>query len=295
MTSTGTVNIWALKNYKGLVSETIITAFDDVKRVITEKNRGSVLKSLDDAYALASRFKGLLYKHPYFKKKHIKILRAIVDRCGEAYQDKNLEKLYISRSVLDEWTAVFEIPQDRIHEYLHPLQVFGILQQSDRQGFVFKITDSFFSLVGPVARYLVSPTDTRQFAEIMAVVSGIASLYVIGVGTRRMVHYPTAPWFLKLSMIYTLAGLNPNALIITIDNVLRINRIHGVDNYFVINRQVPIELWRSLRTEAFEFMTDNKVIEDAVSDGYRLNSLWVRIHEEGTKRYVKRIRERLRR
>lgn len=293
MTNTRPVNLWALYHYRDLVAESITAAFDEVENVIARRGQGSVLRSQSDAYALASRFRGLLYKHPYFRKKHIKILRAVVDRCGEAYLSRDVEKLYISKATVNEWIRVFDISPERLQEYLYPLQVFGVLQQSDKQDHLYRVTDPFFSLVGPVARHLVSPTDTRQFAEVMAVVSGLASLYVVGVGTRRRVQLPTAPWFLKLSMTYTLAGLVPGTL--TIDGVLSINRIHGVDNYFVMNKGIPVEFWRSVRTEAFEFMTDNRVIEDAESDGYRLNSLWVRVHEGGVKRYVTRVSMRIRR
>jgi hypothetical protein len=41
-------------------------------------------------------------------------------------------------------------------------------------------------------------------------------------------------------------------------------------------------------------MTENNIIENTTRDGYKLNTLWVRLHEEGVKRYIQRIRARYR-
>ena len=285
------LNLWALKNYKSLIRETISVVRDEVEAATSGK-RLRVFSSSSDAYALASRFKNALYRYPFFKKKHLRILRAIIDRCGEAYYEKNPLKLYISSAVLEEWVQVFNIPADRAIEYLRPLQVFRILEQSDNKDYIYRIGNEFFQLIGPVAQHLVVSVDTKLFTEMMAVVSGIASIYVISTSARSKLYgeHELVPWFLKLPMIYTLTGLEHESM--KIRDVLEIKRINAVDNYFVVKRNVPVELWRSVRTEAFEFMTDNNIIEQAVSNGYKLNALWIRVHEEGVKRYVMRLRER---
>jgi hypothetical protein len=36
-------------------------------------------------------------------------------------------------------------------------------------------------------------------------------------------------------------------------------------------------------------MTENSIIEGTRGDGYELNTLWVRLHEEGIRRFVQRI------
>ncbi len=285
-------NRWALKNYRVLTEETMLAVFDELRAHIGGARTQHVLSSTTDAYALASRFKGVLYRYPFFKKKHLRILRAIIDRCGEAYYRKDPSKLYIAKSVVEEWSAVFHIPLDRITEYLRPLQTFGILRQSDDPKYVYRVSNEFFQLMGPVAQYLVIPVDTRRFAQMMAVANGISSVYVIATAmrNRRLMDKPLIPWFLKLPMIYTLSGLEPGGT--KIRDVLEIPRVNAVDNYFVIERGVPVELWRSIRAEAFEFMSDNYVIEQAVPDGYKLYRLWVRMHEEGVRRYARRLRER---
>ncbi|MEM1693590.1 MAG: hypothetical protein QXY26_10465 [Ignisphaera sp.] len=150
-----------------------------------------------------------------------------------------------------------------------------------------RITNEFFSLVGPAALALVEPTALHNFPQMMSIVHGLASIYVVGVGTRYSVSVPTIPSFLHASMVYTLAGLNRNTM--EIDNILRLYRVNYVDNYFVRSRGFPVELWRSIRTQAFRFMVRNKIIERGVSDGYELSSVWVKIHEEGVKRYIKKL------
>jgi len=219
-------------------------------------------------------------------------LRAIIDRCGEAYYKKDPSKLYISRAVVDEWSTSFYIPMERINEYLKPLQIFSILKPSDDPNYIYRVGDEFFQLMGPIAQYLVTPIDTRRFAEMMAVASGVSSVYVIATAMQKRIRVdkPLIPWFLKLPMIYTLSGLEAGTT--RIRDVLEIPRINAVDSYFVIERGAPIELWRSIRAEAFEFMSDNYVIEQAIPNGYKLNRLWVKMHEEGVRRYVKRFRER---
>lgn len=286
------INRWAIREHKGLVKSVVVTIFEEIKNVVTSNAPSKILQSENDAHALASRFRGVLYRHPYFKKKHIRILHSIIDRCGEAYSEKKSDKLYISEKVLNEWAHVFQIPTERIREYVFPLVTFNILSNSNRPGYVYVVSDTFFNLVGPVARHLVMTVDPSKFAEMMGVVNGLASIYVVGSGTRRELQVPTIPSFLKLSMIYTLAGLNTSHGDIRIDGVLKIRRIDAVDNHFVIELQKPVELWRSIRTEAFEFMTSNKVIERPATDGYSLNMLWVKAHEEGVRRYVQRLKER---
>lgn len=285
------VSRWAIKNHKGLVKDTIITIFEEIKHAVTGNAPSKIVRSLTDAYALASRFRGVLYKHPYFKKKHGRILHSIIDRCGEAYYKRDPGVLYIPERVIEEWAHVFQIPMERIKSYVSPLLTLGILSHSDRPGYVYRISNTFFDLVGPVAQHLIVPVDTKRFAEMMSVVSGLVSVYVVGLGTREELQIPTIPSFLKLSMVYTLAGLTDDRSI-RIDDVLRLKRVDYVDNYFVRKLQRPVELWRSIRTEAFEFMTINKVIEEPTGDGYRLNTLWVRAHEEGIRRYIRRLRER---
>ncbi len=285
-------NKWALEHYKALAEETMLAVFDELQAHVTGAKTSRILSSVTDAYALASRFKGVLYKYPFFKKKHIRILHAIVDRCGEAYYEKNPYKLYISKAVVEEWSNSFLIPIERTTKYLKPLQIFNILKQSDDPKYVYRVSDEFFQLVGPVAQYLVTPVDTRRFTEMMAIVSGISSVYVIATGLqyRKQIDKPLIPWFLKLPMIYTLSGYESTTN--TIRDVLEIARIRAVDEYFVIEKGVPVELWRSIRAEAFEFMSDNYIIEQAVLNGYKLYNPWVRMHEEGIKRYVRKVRER---
>ena len=288
-------NQWALRNYRVLTRETIIAVFDELQAHIARAKAPCVLSSSSDALALATRFKGVLYKYPYFKKKHLRVLHAIIDRCGEAYHYKDPSRLYISKAVVEQWIGSFRIPAERIAEYLWPLQLFGILQQSSDPKYLYRVSDSFYRLVSPVARYLVVPVDTRMFAEMMAAASGISSVYVIATALQRHLqeNRPVIPWFLKLPMIYTLSGLEPGET--RIRNVLEIPRINSVDNYFVFNEGAPVEWWRSVRTEAFEFMADNYVIEQAVPNGYKLSRLWIRMHEEGVRRYVQRLKERIER
>jgi len=288
------VSVWALRHYKPLTEETVLAVMDELEAGIAGADKPHIFSSPDEVYALASRFKNALYRYPFFKKKHLRILRAIIDRCGEAYHDKDTTKLYISKGVVEEWGRVFEIPPDRIQEYLAPLTAFGILERSDRPDHMYRVSSRFFQLVGPVAQHMVVPVDTRPFTDMMAVVSGAASVYVIATAVKSRGSVggggPLIPWFLKLPMVYTLSGLEPGTT--KIRDVLELARINAVDNYFVIERGAPVEWWRSIRTEAFEFMADNNIIEQAVSNGYKLSTPWVRVHEEGVKRHVRRLRER---
>ena len=278
------VNEWALRYYKPLTEETIYVIMDELEAGIAGTKRIRVFSSVSETYALASRFKNILYKYPYFKKKHLRILNAIIDRCGEAYYEKDVSKLYISKTVIEDWAHSFQIPDDRIHYYIDPLLRFGILsRQSDKSKYVYRVNDHFFKLMGPIAQYLVKPVDTRRFAEMMAIASGVSSIYVVATSAK-------IPWFLKLSMIYTLTGLDPKTL--RVRELLELARINAVDNYFVREKGAPVEWWRSIRTEAFEFMADNRVVEQAVPHGYKLSTLWVKVHEEGVRRYVRRWRER---
>jgi hypothetical protein len=172
------VNPWALKNYYSLTRETIFTAIDEVETHLTNVKRRSILSSLSETYALASRFAGVLYR-PFFKQKPLKIVRAIVDRCGEAYYEKNPDKLYISRKIVDEWIYDFLIPPERAEEYLTPLKRLKILERSDRPEYLYKVNEKFFQLVGHAAQFLVTPVDPEKYKEMIRVVSGITSLYII--------------------------------------------------------------------------------------------------------------------
>lgn len=279
-------NLWALKHHNDIVKETVLATLEEIENVITNKRFG-VLRDVSEAYVLASKFEDLVYRHPYFRKKHINILSAIIDRCGEAYSKSNYNLLYISENVLSEWVNSFKIDPAHLNHYLDPLFVFGILQRSDQPNYVYRITDEFFRLMGPVALALVRSTTLEEFPQMMSIVSGLASIYVVGVGTRRSVSVPTIPRFLRASMAYTLAGLDGHTM--KIDSILKIRRVNDVDSYFVRDRGLPVELWRSIRTQAFSFMVRNKIIERGMSDGYELSSVWVRIHEEGVKRYVRRL------
>lgn len=286
------INMWALKNYKSLTRETILAIMDEIEAGITGARKPRVLSSPSEVHNLASMFKDILYKYRFFKTKPQRILEAIIDRCGEAYYAKDPMKLYISKEVVEEWSFAYKIPLNKMHEYLRPLLRFNILRQSDRKEYAYKVDDKFFQLIGPVAQYLVVSVNTRDFIEKMAIVSGISSIYVIATSARSKWYgeRPLIPWFLKLSMIYTLAGLEPGT--IKIRKELELGRINAVDNYFVIERGAPVELWRSIRVEAFNFMTSNNVIKQALPNGYELNELWVRMHEEGVRRYVERYRRR---
>lgn len=288
-----TINEWALKYYKALTMHTVLSISDELEARIAGTRSPRVLSSIEEAYALASRFKNVLYRYPYFKKKHQRILWAIVDRCGEAYHTRDLSKLYITKDVINEWSQVFSIPQERISEYLRPLFLYNILESSNKEGSIYKINDNFYRMTGPIAQYLVEPTDTRKFVDAMAALSGLSSIYVMTASVRlggNLEERSIIPWFVKLPMIYTLSGLNSETL--KIEDFLDFKKVNAVDNYFVIIKGRPVEWWRSIRTEAFGFMADNAIIEQPTPNGYKLNKLWVRMHEEGVRRYIKRIRER---
>jgi hypothetical protein len=290
------VNRWALKYYKGLTEETILAAMDELEAHITGAKKVKFLPSKDDAYALAKRFKGVLYR-PFLKQRHMRIIQALIDRCGQAYHDKNPELLYISKRIVDEWVVVFQIPPEKVNDYIRPLLSLKILEPSDRREYVYKVSQDFFRLVGEPAQYVVDirPSDPVKFKESMEVVSGIASIYALSHSVKisqQIKEGTRIPWFLKLAMIYTLSGLNPGSM--RVRDVLEPARINAVDNYFVIERGFPVEFWRSIRVDAFTYMTENNTIEDTTRDGYRLNALWVRLHEEGVKRFVQRIIARYR-
>jgi hypothetical protein len=294
--SGASVNVWALKHYRGLTKETILAAMDELEAHIAGTKKVKFLPSKDDAYTLAKRFKGVLYR-PFLKQKPMRMIQALIDRCGQAYRDKNPELLYISKETVDEWVAVFQIPPERVNDYIRPLLILKILEPSDRREYVYKVSQDFFRLVGEPAQYLadIRPSDPVKFKESMEVVSGVASIYVLSHSVKASQHVEEGtriPWFLKLAMIYTLSGLDPVSM--RIRGVLEPARINAVDNYFVFKKDFPVELWRSIRVDAFTYMTENSIIEGTRGDGYELNTLWVRLHEEGVRRFVQRIIARYR-
>jgi hypothetical protein len=268
---------------------------EEIEAHVTGVKKKTIFSSINEAYALASRFADILHR-PFFKQKPLRIIWAIVDRCGEAYYEKNPDKLYISKEIVDAWIRDFSISPERATEYLAPLWRLGILESSDRSDYLYRISEKFFKLVGPLAQSLIIPVNPVNYKEMVRVTSGITSLYVLAHAVKSSQYpegLPRIPWFLKLSMIYTLSGLEPGGT--KIKNILELRRINAVDNYFVIQRGAPVELWRSIRTEAFGFMVSNNIIEDTTSEGYRLNALWVKVHEEGVRRYIERIRYRIER
>jgi len=290
-----TVNRWALKNYRGLTEETVLAAMDELEAHLASTSKSRFLPSRDDVYALAKRFKGVLYR-PFLKQKPMKIVQALIDRCGQAYHDKNPDLLYISKGTVEEWITVFQIPPDRADKYIKPLLNLGILEPSDKPEYIYRVSQNFFRLVGEPAQYLVdSRVSSARFRESMEVVSGIASIYVIShaIKISQQVEEGTRiPWFLKLAMIYTLSGLD--SMSNRIRDVLEHARINAVDNHFVIEKGIPIEFWRSTRVDAFTYMTENNIIDGTTADGYNLNTLWVRLHEVGVRRFIQRFRARYR-
>jgi hypothetical protein len=286
-------NKWVLEHYKPLTKETVLAIMDEIEAHIIGAKSRRVLSSLSEAYALASRFEGVLYR-PFYKQKPMRILRAIIDRCGEAYYKKNPDKLYIRKEVVDNWMEVFNIPPERAREYLAPLICFRILEPSDKPEYMYKVGMKFFQLVGSAAQYYIAPVDAKRYREMTAIANGISSIYVVAhaVKSKEYIKGPRIPWFLKLSMVYTLSGLENIGTQIRIKDILELERINDVDSHFVNERGYSSEYWRSIRTEAFEFMTSNDIIEDATPEGYKLNKLWVKMHEEGVNRYIQRLRER---
>ena len=296
MSSGVVVNKWALKYYRELTEETVLTAMDELEAHIAGAKKVKFLSTKDDAYALAKRFKGVLYR-PFLKQKPIKIIQALIDGCGQAYHDKNPDLLYISKDTVDEWIAVFQIPPERANDYIRPLLILKILEPSDRREYMYKVSQDFFRLVGEPAQYLVDArlSDPAKFRESMEIVSGIASIYVVShsvKASQQVKEGARIPWFLKLAMIYTLSGLDPASN--RIRDVLEHARIHAVDNYFVVEKGFSIEFWKSTRVDAFTYMTENSIIENTTRNGYKLNTLWVHLHEEGVKRYIQRSRARYR-
>ncbi|RSN76956.1 MAG: hypothetical protein DSO07_09095 [Thermoproteota archaeon] len=290
------VNKWALKYYRPLTNEVMLAIMDEVKAHIAGSGNKTVLSSRDEAYALASRFDGVLYR-PFFKQRPMRILGAIIDRCGEAHNEKVLERLYIGKEFIDQWGQVFKIPpEDVIKEYITPLLRLHILKPSDRPEYLYRVGMEFFHLVGPLAQFRAALVDPEKYREMRAVVNGILSIYVVAHAVKSKIHGESAriPWFLRLSMLYTLSGLEPRVAQIRIRDILELERINYVDKYFVHEKGLPVELWRSIREEAFEFMDRNKVIEDVTSEGYKLNDIWIRMHEEGVRRYVQRLLRRYR-
>lgn len=286
-------NRWALEHHRPLTNEVMLALMDEVEAHIVGNKSKTIFSSQSEVYALASRFRGTVYKHPYIKKKHERILRAIIDRCGEAHYYKDPNRLYIPRKDIEDWMKVFQIPMERAEEYLRPLRLTGILELSDGPEHPYKISSKFFQVVGPVAQCLVVPVDIEKFVEMLAVASGLTSVFVITHSIRSKKYGeggPLIPSFLRLSMTYTASGLDPEKM--QIEDVLELRRVHEVDNYFVIEKHIPKELWRSVRTEAFEFMGSNSVIEGTTPGGYKLSRFWVKMHEEGARRYVQRLRER---
>jgi phosphopantetheine adenylyltransferase len=294
--SSGVVNKWALKHYKGLTEEAIFVAMDELEAHITGTKKPTFLSSKDETYVLAKRFKGVLYR-PFLKQKPMKIIQALIDRCGQAYYDKDLDLLYIPKETIDEWVMAFQIPPDKADDYIRPLLILKVLEPSDRREYVYKVSHDFFRLVGEPAQYLVDSrlSDPAKFGESMEIVSGLTSVYVLSHSVKVSQYVEEGariPWFLKLAMVYTFSGLDPVSK--DIRDVLEPERINAVDDYFVIEKGFSAEFWKSTRVDAFTYMTENRIIENTTSEGYKLNTLWVRLHKEAVRRYVQRIITRYR-
>jgi len=284
-------NKWALEHYKPLTEEVILTLYDELQAHFAGKGRQRFNRN--EVYALASKFRDILYRYPYFKKKPLRILWALVDRCGEAYYKRDPTKLYIPEAVVMEWSADFHIPLDRIKEYIDPLLLYRILVNSDNPSYAYKVGDEFFQLVGPIAQHLVKPVDPNQFSDVIGIVGGVVAVYIIATSVKLQKQVgvkPLIPWVLKLPMIYTLTGLDPQSKIgsVRIRPVLDTQTIDAVDKYLVVERGIPVELYRSIRTEAFSYMASNRILEN----GYVWNGLWRRLHEIGVERYLWRVVER---
>ncbi|MEM1510457.1 MAG: hypothetical protein QW290_08020 [Sulfolobales archaeon] len=273
--------MWALNNHRNISKQTILLIYSDIINVIREGKPGSVVSNKTDAYALASKFEGVIYRYPYFRRKHIRVLYAIIDRCGDAYLKREPLELYISKEVLKEWGESMRIELGKLLEYLSPLQQLNVLQRSDKPGYEYRISEEFFRLVGPIA---ARGTDLHGVAGAL---NGLTSVYAVANGVRLNINMPTIPSFLRVAMALTLSELNEATYQkAVINRVLSTARINEVGRYFVEHRKYPRELWRSVKEEALDFMDKNKIIEGYVGDGYELNTLWVRAHEAGVVRYI---------
>ena len=280
------INKWSLKNYKHIIIETIEVTLNEIKTHITGSKSSSILPSPGEAQALASRFAGVLPR-PFLKYKPYWILWAIISRCGKAYYEKNPTELYISRDVVTRWVKEFQIPQERIKEYLIPLIDYGVLEFSDKPEYLYRVRGEFFNLIGPIAQYSTFTIPPEELTSTMMVLDGIMTIYIIAKAKR-------VPWLLKLPMIYTISGLEPEPGKFKIRDVLEIERVNAVDSYLVNERGLGKEFVWGIKTAAFRLMTSNRIIERVIEGrGYKLYGPWVRIHEEGARRfYIRRFRER---
>jgi len=282
------INMWALKNYKHIIIETIEVALNEIKTHITGSKSSTILPSPGEAQALASRFTGVL-PWPFLKYKPYRILWTIISRCGKAYYEMNPTELYIGKDVVNQWVEEFQIPRERVKEYLAPLIDYGVLEFSDKPEYLYRVRGDFFYLVGPIAQaqYSISPEDPekpKRYIDTTMVLDGIMAIYIITKAKR-------VPWSLKLPMIYTISGLEPGEF--KIRDILEIERVNAVDNYLVNERGLGKELVWSIKTAAFRLMISNRIIEGVVERrGYKLYGPWVRVHEEGVRRfYIRRFRE----
>ena len=289
--------------YEVLARLAIIVAKEEFLRIVDKGQRSPIIGSNQPvaAYSFVSMFRNIIDMHPYFKKKSLYILRAIIDRTAEAYVKKDYNLLYIPEEVVSEWLKDFEIDPSKKDEYLGPLKEFKILDITNKPGYPYKVNDDFFSIFARAAQFLIIPmqTETGTFAGAMSNVNGLVSLYALAVAAENEQRGwgPKIPKFFKLATAYTIVGAYKEVVHASkypsaykIDEVLRVERINRVDNYFVMQRKEPKELWRSVRTEAFEFMVGNGIIEGSVLDdkgcGYKLNPYWVRIHEKAIENYL---------
>lgn len=293
------VAVWLLKRYEELARLAILVAKEEFQKIIAGQ-RSSVLESSqpEKAYALVSMFRDVIYMHPYFKKKSLRILNAIIHRVAEAYDEKDYNKLYIPENAVKDWLKGFEIDQSKKDEYLAPLKEFKILDVTNEPEYPYKVNDHFYRMFASAAQFLVTPRQIDTFVGAMSSIDGLVGLYVLAVAAENEEQNswgPKIPRFIKLSTAYTVAGASSSVtpadeypMPYKIDEVLKVKRINYVDDYFVVKNGEPAEVWRSVRTEAFKFMTRNRIIEgpDNEGCGYKLNSDWVRIHEEAIKRYV---------
>lgn len=299
------INCWALGNYRSLAIELIRTINDELQNVMS-RGKSSTLSNLNDAYAFVSRFNDVVYKYPYFKKKTLKILEAIIYRCGEAYREKK-DTVYISERTVRGWLEAFNIDQSKRGEYLEPLIKFKILTQSKYKDFVYSVDSRFCQLVGPAAQLLTAKeakdlmsSSTEGFENLVADINGLISLHLLAVAAENELlggEGPKVPLFVKLATAYTVASLKePSYNNFKIDEELKVDEINYVDECFIKYYQqngIPIERWESRKVETFEFMIGNRIIEGLSPGGYKLNGTWVRFHEIAVKNYTNRYTKRM--
>lgn len=292
------INCWALWNYRPITRELILSINDDLRNVMSGK-KPSILSNLTEAYAFASRFSDVVYKYPYFKKKSLKIIEAIIYSCGEAYRDKK-DTVYISERTVKDWLDAFNIDPSKRSEYLEPLIEFKILTQSKYGNYIYSVDSGFCQLVGPAAQVLtakeskdLTSSSTEQFEHAVADINGLLSLHLLAVAAgNEMVggKGPKIPVFVKLATAYTVVNLKDlGRNNFKIDRELKLDEVNYVDRCFAsyyIQNGIPIERWMSRKVETFEFMIGNHIIEHLLLDGYKLNETWARFHEIAVKRYV---------